>query len=67
MIENIIYLLTALASISIIGSVNNNVLLDSFLKRTVGGVTVNITIVSFLDNYTNAISFYLASSQRSTT
>lgn len=63
MIENIIYLLIALASISIIASVNDNVLLNSFLKRGVGGVTVNLGTIGVLENYTNITSFYLACSQ----
>lgn len=63
MIENIIYLLIAFASVSIIGSVSETTLLNSFLKRAVGGVTVNVSAVGFISYYTNIISFYLACSQ----
>lgn len=63
MIENIIYLLIAFASVSIIGGVSETTLLNSFLKRAVGGITVNITAVGFIQYYTNIISFYLACSQ----
>jgi len=63
MIENIIYLLIAFSSVSIIGSVSETTLLNSFLKRAVGGVTVNIGAIGVIQYYTNIISFYLACSQ----
>lgn len=63
MIENIIYILIAFASVSIIGGVSETTLLNSFLKRAVGGVTVNIGAIGVIQYYTNIISFYLACSQ----
>ena len=62
MIENVIYVLIGLASISIIANVSDNVLFSSQLRRGIGGVIVNLGSTMAILNYTNVVSFYKASS-----
>lgn len=62
-VEYLIYIVVGLASITVVGSVNDNVLLNSFLKRAVAGITVNLGILGTLGNYTNVVTFYSACAQ----
>lgn len=60
MFEIIIYILTLLISISVVGGASSNGFLNSALTRGFAGVSTQLVSVNFLIGYTNFESFIRA-------
>lgn len=61
--EVLLYLLTLLASISVVQTAGANGALNSAFTRGFAGVTTQITSLKFLGSYTNTESFLIACSK----
>jgi hypothetical protein len=61
--EILLYLLTLLASVSVVQTAGANGALNSAFTRGFAGVTTQITSLKFLNAYTNTESFLIACSK----